>query len=256
MYSIKATKEVANIIRSKDNIIEQMLELKKNYRKKGVRQYIDQLIYMAMHHEDDLEFKYILYCIVKYFYGLEVAEVKAPLPKLPMASYSKKYHYNPEELNDLLYENKDIIAQCKALREHKNMKGLDEYLDDVFEFYDYDVALAKQTRDFEIFCINKYFYGLDVPEVKPQPFDLRPYLKERTIIKKEEIPKEFTAFEDIKKDDKVQILNGAFKGAVGIVSDVNEEALQLTVILDLFDQTLPVEIDTETDKVLKIDDEL
>ena len=254
MYSIRATKEVANIIRSKDNIIEQMLELKKNYRKKGVRQYINRLIYMAMHHEDDLEFKYILYCIVKYFYGLEVAKVKAPLPKLPMASYSKKYHYIPDELNDLLKENEDIITQCKALRANKNMEGLDEYIDYVFEFYDYDVALANQTRDFEIFCINKYFYGLDVPEVKPQPFDLRPYLKERTITKKEEIPKEFTAFEDIKKDDKVQILNGAFKDMVGKVSNVNKESL--TVSLNLFEQTFLIELDSKTDKVLKIDDEL
>ena len=255
MYGIQTTKEVANIIRSKENIIDQMLELRKHYRKKGVRQYIDRLIYINNPNQDSPEARYIRYCIVKYFYGLDANEVDKPLPKLPMASYEKKYHYNADALNALLSQKEDIIEQCKLLRCYNNLKGMQEYIDAVFEKYDYDVALAGQSRDFEIYCINKYFYELDVPEVKPRPFDLRAYTDVFRKKVKEDIPSHFTNLEEIKKGDQVKLLTGPFKDMVGTVTDINLALLKLTIMINLFGQDEQIELDTNTDKVLKVEDE-
>ncbi len=256
MHGIKVTKKVANIIRLKENIIDQMLELKKNFLNKGVRQYIDRLMYDNVSWSDELESKYILYCIAKYIFGLEVKEVKAPLPKLPMASYDSSFHYDADALNTLLNQKEDIIEQCKLLRDHQDMKGLEEYFDYVFEWYEYDMTLANQSREFEIYCINKYFYGLDVPKVKPRPLDLRSYIHERVVHEKIEIPDHFTDFEEIKKGDKVKILTGPFTNMIGPVSNINTELLQVTVMIKLFEQEMPIEIDMNTDKVLKVDDDI
>ena len=255
MYGIKVTKRVANIIRSKETIMDQMLELRNNFYNKGVRQYIDRLIFSNVH-SDSLESKYILYCIAKYIFGLEVKEVGVPLPKLPMASYGSEFHYDADALNALLSQKEDIIEQCKLLREHKNMKGLEEYFECVFEWYDYDVALANQSRDFEIYCINRYFYGLDVSEVKPRPLDLRPFIRERVVREKVEIPVHFTDFLEIKKRDKVKILTGPFTNLIGTVTDINPKLVQVTVSIELFGQEDFIEIDMNQDKVLRVDDEV
>ncbi len=255
MQCILANKLVVNIIGSKDNIIDQIKELKVHFYNKGVRQYIDRLIY-ANSSSDNVsqESKYILYCIIKYFYGLDVSEIKVPLPKLPMASYDDKFHYDADKLNALLDEKDNIIEQCKLLREHKNMKGLNEYINNVLENYDYDITLANISRDFEIFCINKYFYGLDVSEVEPRAFDLRPYTYVFRKKVKEYIPEHFTDFKEIKKGDKVKILNGPFNNMIGYIYDINNESLKLTIMIDFSGIKTPIELDYNSDKVIKVDD--
>ena len=182
MNNCAASKEVKKILDSKDNIVDQLKELRKYRYKKGVIEYIDRLIYGNQNDDYDSECKYILYCIVKYFFELDVNEVKEPLPKLPLYSSS---NFDIEKIQKLLESKDNIIDQCILLREHKNSKDVLEYIASTKERYIYDLELANVNREFEIYTISKYFYGLDVSEVKPSHIKLNAYLKVKSRIRKE-----------------------------------------------------------------------
>ena len=92
MKNCVATMEVKQILDSEDNIISQLQKLRKYNYKKGVRQYIDRLISATRLFEEGSLEEYVLYCIVKYYYGLKVEEVKEPLPKLLLIN--SKYSFN------------------------------------------------------------------------------------------------------------------------------------------------------------------
>ncbi len=189
MNNCAASKEVKKILDSKDNIVDQLKELRKYRYKKEVIEYIDRLIYGNQNDDYDSECKYILYCIVKYFFELDVNEVKEPLPKLPLYSSS---NFDIEKIQSLLESKDNIIDQCILLREHKNSKDVLEYIASTKERYIYDLELANVNREFEIYTISKYFYGLDISEVKPSHIKLSTYLKVKSRIKKEnssKIPK-------------------------------------------------------------------
>ena len=74
-------KYVVDALNSKDNIKDQIILLREFRFRKGVRKYVDNLIFKNRYiYEaigDELS-KYILYCIVKYYYGLDAKEVKLP----------------------------------------------------------------------------------------------------------------------------------------------------------------------------------
>ena len=68
MNNCAASKEVKKILDSKDNIVDQLKELRKYRYKKEVIEYIDRLIYGNQNDDYDSECKYILYCIVFVLY--------------------------------------------------------------------------------------------------------------------------------------------------------------------------------------------
>ena len=168
MNYCRGNKEVIKILDRKDNIIDQLIELRKYHYKKGVRSYIDKLI-RGNQDMKDSDSEYIIYCIIKYYYGLKVEEIKEPLPTLPFIG-SK--NYNEELIYDLLESKNNIIDQCKLLRENKNQDDILKYIDELLDKYYYDESLVGLNHDFEIYCINKYFYGLDVKKVKPSKIRL------------------------------------------------------------------------------------
>ena len=91
--------------------------------------------------------------------------------------------------------------------------------------------------------------------MKPRPFDLRAYTDVFRKKVKEDIPSHFTNLEEIKKGDQVKLLTGPFKDMVGTVTDINLALLKLTIMINLFGQDEQIELDTNTDKVLKVEDE-
>ena len=55
---------------------------------------------------------------------------------------------------------------------------------------------------------------------------------------------------DLKVDDKVKIIDGPFKGMLGRVQRLDLEAQRLTVLVDLFGQETPVDVElAEIDKI-------
>ena len=87
MNCFVATKEVKKILDSEDNIIEQKKNLRKYRYRKGGKNYIDKLI-CANQSLDNDESKYILYCIIKYYYEIDIVKEMKPM-KIRLYSYLK-----------------------------------------------------------------------------------------------------------------------------------------------------------------------
>ena len=77
MNRYNASKEVVKLLESEDNIIEQIKALRKYKYRNGVKPYIDALRKANQMKNDEVS-HYIMYCIVKYFYELDVKDVKKP----------------------------------------------------------------------------------------------------------------------------------------------------------------------------------
>lgn len=95
-------KYVVDALNSKDNIKDQLKLLREYRYRKGVRKYVDNLIFKNQYYYEEhnnLESKYILYCIVKYYYGLDAKEVKPPKGKEPIllveSYHNVHYEYKP-----------------------------------------------------------------------------------------------------------------------------------------------------------------
>ncbi len=253
MQDFVATKEIKKIVDSKDNIIDQLKELRRYGYKRGVRQFIDRVIRGNINGDDDNNSKYILYCVVKYFYQLDVVKEEKLNFSILLPCYALSDTYDYEFVQKLVTSKDNIIDQCKLLREHRDSKDVQEYIsllqkenDDYYESKEYDYV---------IYCINKYYYGRKIPKIeRPQPsIRLYAYIKEKPII--EEPVDNFTPLEDIKKGDRIKILNGVFKDLTGLIVKTNFDKNEFTVSLNLFGQESIIDLDNQYDKFLKIDDD-
>lgn len=246
------TKAVKKIVDSKDNIIDQLEELNKHYYMKGVRRFIDRLIVSNMNSNED-ESKYILYCVAKHYYHLDVVkEVKLNYTtSLPFYGLSDTYNY--EFVQNLVTSKESIIDQCKLLREHRDSKDVQEYINLLQK--ENDDYYEQEEYNYVIYCINKYYYGRKVPKMEqPQPtIRLYAYVKEKPFIM--EPVDNFTPLEDIEKGEKVKILNGPFRGLIGLVREVDLDNDVFNVSIDIFGEDTMVELDTQQNKVIKIDDD-
>ncbi len=251
-----ASKYVQKIVDSKDNIVDQLKELSKFKYRKGVRQYIDRLILANTTRDYDLDAKYILYCIIKYYYGLEVQDGEEPLIIPNSLGIITPADYNIDFIANLLNTKDNIIDQCKLLKKHQDSPDVQKYISCATTYFDYDApVLYGLSTEYEMYCINKYFYGYDVPLVKSNHVRLGVWPKKRASKKPsiEESIVEYTPFEDVKKGDKVKILTGPFTGIFGTIDSVDHDNQKIMLLVDLFGQETSVEL-TEDDRILKEDD--
>ena len=246
MNIAKCSKAVKKIVDSKDNIIEQLKELKKYSNRKGVRRYIDELICCNQVRYYDYDSKYILYCIVKYYYGLDAKRIVEPLPRLSEITSNE---YDFEVVRNLLNSKDNIIEQCRVLKEHKDSKDVQEYIETAIDYYCYDSSIGGIPTEYQLYCIDKYYYGLKVPKVPLPPLRLYAYVKDKP---QNEKPEESdicgTSITDLKVGDNIEVLSGAFKGLFGDILKIDGNII--TVNLDIFGEETRVELN-ETDKVMK-----
>lgn len=251
-----ASKYVQKIVDSKDNIVDQLKELSKFKYRKGVRQYIDRLILANTFRDYDLDAKYILYCIIKYYYGLEVQDIEEPLIIPNSLGIITPADYNIDFIANLLNTKDNIIDECKLLKEYQDSPDVQKYISCATTYFNYDApVLYGLSTEYEMYCINKYFYGYDVPLVKSNHVRLGVWTKTRTS-KKTSIGEsivEYTPFEDVKKGDKVKILTGPFAGMSGTIDSVDYDNQKIMLLVDLFGQETSIEL-TEDDRILKEDD--
>ncbi len=248
-----SNKYVKKIVDSKDNIIDQLKELSKFKYRKGVRQYIDRLILANTYRDYDLDSKYILYCIIKYYYGLEVQDNEEHLIIPDTLSIITPADYNMDFIEDLLDSKDNIIDQCKLLKEHQDSTDVQKYISCASTYYGYDApVLYGLSTEYEMYCINKYFNGYDVPLVKSNHVRLGVWLKIRASKNTnfEEAINEYTSFEDIKEGDKVTILTGPFKDLQAIIKNVDLDNNHIDATINLFGQDNLIEF-TKDDRFLK-----
>lgn len=128
-------KYVVEALDSKDNLKDQMILLREYRYRKGVRKYIDNLIYRNHYHYTEhksKEAQYILYCIVKYYYDLDAKEVKPPKGyedfKLT-EYYYPRFYYEEEPITDTPLEELKIGDRFTILC--GGFKGLEALIDNI-----------------------------------------------------------------------------------------------------------------------------
>ena len=254
MNSIRSFKYVADLINSKEDIVEQLQILRKYRYRKGVRKFIDDLIFANQLRDYDEDSKYILYCIVKYYYGLDVKKVKEPKSEFTLSIITPA-DYDIDKISKLLDAKDNIIDQCKLLKEHKDSQDVQNYIRCAKAYYGYDALQYGINTKYQEYCINKYYFDLDVPKVKEPHVCLRAFMPVRIDgIDIYEDVLDATSFSELKKEDKVEILNGPFKGLEATVQSVSEDFNEIQLIVELFGQETPITLD-QINKMRKINND-
>ena len=132
-----------------------------------------------------------------------------------------------EFVNQLLNSQDNIIDQLKVLKENKDNKEVKKYIN----------TLIKQNNSpYFNYCIDKYYFGKDVEEVKKPSgqryIKLYPIYFQSLEIKKEKKRKKL--LNKVKKGDKVKVLEGVFKGTIGIVEKIDMSSDMITIEVETF----------------------
>jgi len=226
---------VNELLKSQNNIIDQLKLLKENKNHKEVKKYMGVLIKQN-------NSPYFKYCIDKYYFNKDVKEVKPPIRVLKPLYYLK----GRKKIERLLESRDNIIDQLKLLKEYKGTKVVDTYIEDYLELW---------SNEYEAYCIQKYYYDMDVLEVEPTAKSLNITLYRisfRDIERKQEKAKKksyMKAIRKVKKGDKVKILDGPFENQVGTVNSFDIDNLKIFVTVYLFEEKYDIEHDGKFEKI-------
>lgn len=213
---------VKELLNSHDNIIDQLIALKENKNHKEVKKYIKEMLKSNYS-------PYYQYCIDKYLFDKDVAEVKPKAPRFISGLCPK------EELIPLLDACDDYIDQLKLLSKYRDDKKIEDYV-------------IRQLQHFEapyfVYCTDKYFYGKDVNEVEATAktmgitlinLDILTSLEEKNA---EKISKNIRK---VKVGDRVMLQDGPFKDIMATVNLVDKLNNEITVTITIFDETFSCE---------------
>jgi len=219
---------VNRLLNSQDNIIDQLKLLKENQNHKEVKKYIKALV-----RENNSQ--YFNYCIDKYYFDKDVEEVEVPVHPLQPIYRLKGY----TKIEKLLESKDNIIDQIKLLKEHKGTKLVDTYIEEYLI----------HANKYEEYCINKYYYDMDVEKVEPNAKNLNIKLYKiyiPSLLKKQEnekLKKYKNIIKRSKEGDKVKILDGPFKDLTGVIKSFDIDSLKINLIIELYGQKYDIEHD-------------
>ena len=230
---------VNELLDSQDNIIDQLKVLKENKKHKEVKKYINALIKIN-------NSPYYKYCIDKYYFNKKVKEVELPLPTLKVPSYLK----GSRKIEKLLKTKDNLIDQIKLLKEYKGNKIIDNYIK---EYLELDLI-----SEYEIYCIKKYYYDMELDEVKPTGKSLNITLYEiyvpiiHQVQEDERVRNYMKIIKKVNEGDRIKILDGPFKDIVGTIKLVGIDNLKIFVTIELFGMEYDIEHDGKF-KIIKED---
>ena len=224
---------VNKLIERENDIISQLKLLRLYKKRAGVYQYIDLFLNNAKNQEPTF-YKYYEYCVAKYFYGFDVEEVKAPLTKLYMPTYL------PKKIEKEVLNKNNIIDELKVLRKYKDNKYVKKFM---------EILLEYTLTEYELYCISKYYDGLNIKEVKQDSIKLYP-LYENKKIHDNFYEYQETPWAELKIGDSIILLNGTFKNITGTIKRIGKDNLYIKV--DLFGYATELEIDKQV-KISKLE---
>ena len=223
---------VENLLSSQDNIIDQLKLLRENKNNKEVKKYMRALV-------KNNNSPYFKYCIDKYYFNKDVKEVKPSIRPLRSLYHLKE----TQKIQRLLESRNNIIDQLKLLKEYKGTKYVDTYIKEYLELW---------SNEYEAYCIQKYYYDMDVKEVEPNAKSLNITLYRisfRETESKQEKDKQNGYAKSIKKNDKIKILDGPFKNQIGIVNSFDRDNSKIFVTISLFEEKFNIEYDGKFEKI-------
>ena len=180
---------------------------------------------------------YYKYCIDKYYFNKKVNEVEIQLPTLKVLCYLK----GSRKIEKLLKIKDNLIDQIKLLKEYKGNKIIDNYIKEYLELY--------SISEYEVYCIKKHYYDMDLDEVKPTAKSLNITLYEIYVpviqqIQEDERKSNYKKnIKKVKEGYRVKILDGPFKDISGIIKSIDIDNLKIVVTIELFDEKYDVEYD-------------
>lgn len=136
------------LLDSCDNLIDQLILLKKYSNNKEVQKYIKALNKMNLS-------PYTKYCIDKYYYNLDVPSVE--IPKFFFYDFRKN---NNSYINKLLENVDGVKEQILVLKKHKEEKEVNDYACQLFP------SLIDKYPYMRYLILN-YYYDIYYPEVTP-----------------------------------------------------------------------------------------
>lgn len=223
---------VEKLLNSQDNIIDQLQLLRENKDNKEVKKYMRALV-------KDNNSPYFKYCIDKYYFNKDVKEVKPSIRPLRSLYHLKE----TQKIQRLLESRNNIIDQLKLLKEYKGTKYVDTYIKEYLELW---------SNEYEAYCIQKYYYDMDVKEVEPNAKSLNITLYRisfRETESKQEKDKQNGYAKSVKKNDKIKILDGPFKNQIGIVNSFDRDNSKIFVTISLFEEKFNIEYDGKFEKI-------
>ena len=230
---------VNQLLDLEDNIIDQLILLKRNKNNKEVKAYMQALV-------KDHNSPYFKYCIDKYYFNKDVKEVNPLIRPLRPLYYLKEGN----KIESLLESRDNIIDQLKLLKEYKKTKAVDTYIKEYLELW---------ANEYEAYCIKKYYYDMDVKEVKPNAKTLGITLYKISFKEKASKQDKSTGYtksiKKVKKGDKIKILDGPYKNQIGIVNSFDKNSFKVFVTISLFEEKFAIEHDGKFKKIREIKNE-
>ena len=219
------------LLDSRDNIIDQLLLLKKYQKNKEVKKYINYLLNMNLT-------LYGRYCLNKYYFDLEEEEVPIPDCYYPHLRAANKTVENILKKADRFEDKIELLVKHKTEKEVKN------YIDDLINSPIMEIPYAR-------YVILKQVYGLELEQVRPTAESLR--IRLIKIIpqgeKKRERRKQVLKEKKFKIKQKVLILNGPFKDIKGIITKIDHDNCE--VLINLFGKNMLVKVKNLDIEVIK-----
>lgn len=212
-----------------DNIIDQLKTLKKFKNNPEVQIYM--MDFLCEKHSP-----YITYCVDKYYFDLDVSEVPEEIP-------NHQLMYSPAEglAKSILDSEDNIINQLKKLKENSD----DEDVKNHIEWIN-----SRNLKPYDRYCLDKYYFGLDVPEVEPPKWRLYPYYPyeyeqvEAKVWKRKR--KELISVykkQNLKKGDYVKGFSSKYGEITGTLQSINYKTGIVTIKVDLFGKFCDFEVD-------------
>jgi len=143
-----------------------------------------------------------------------------------------------EFVEELLNSQNNIIDQLKLLKENKKHKEVKKYI---------KALLKMNLSPYVKYCIDKYYFDLDVEEVKPTAKNRHITLYNiyfPSLLKKQEkerARKYIKNIKNVKIGDTIKILDGPFGGMIGKVKTIDKAPLKIVVMIKMFDIDTPCE---------------
>lgn len=219
-----------------DNIIDQLILLKKFKHNREVKKYIKALKKINLS-------PYTRYCINKYFYNLDVKEEKIPDSFYPTLSI-----YNNKYIENLIGDIHDFKEQVLILKKYKDTEDVINYTEDAFPYF-------LETNPYARNIILNYYYDVPIPELSPSAKSLHitlfklcfPKLQKSQEKKEERLIRK--NLRHLKVKDEILLCTGPFAGMKGILLEKSLELIKVEI--ELFGQKEVIELQS-TDKVKKV----
>ncbi len=219
-----------------DNIIDQLILLKKFKHNRDVKKYMNSL------KKENLS-PYTRYCINKYFYGLDVEEEKIPDSYYPtLTTYNNKY------VEKLIGNIPNFRDQVLKLKKYKDKEAVIDFVSEKFPYY-------LETNPYARNIILIYYYDVPIAELEPSAKSLHitlwkvyfPKLEKKQEKKKERLIKK--NLKHLKVGDEILLCADPFTGMEGILLEKSPKLLKVEI--DLFGQKTVIDLES-TDEVKKV----